>query len=272
MSLFSKYRTIPKIPILMYHEVSEAPERSKRIRNTNPAYSVSLEQFREQMEYLHENGYIIQSLSQIIDAKESLNHKTVAITFDDGFANNYTNAFPILKKFELTATIFVVTNFVGHHNYMDWDQLREMNEQGISIQSHTASHRPLSVLEANEMMYELAESKKFIEDHLGSPVNCLSVPHGMINHKVIDVARKVGYKAVCTSEPGFSHESGNPAVLKRINIADRYTISTFGKIVRADCGAILPTICAKKAKNAIKKLLGYNNYRKIYQFRYRITK
>ncbi len=128
----------------MYHEVSEAPERNKRIRSTNPAYSVSLKQFREQMEYLHENGYHTLSLNQVIDAKASLDHKTVALTFDDGWANNYTNAFPILKKHGLTATIFVVTNFVGNHNYMDWNQLRKMNEEGISIQSHTASHKPLS--------------------------------------------------------------------------------------------------------------------------------
>ena len=72
----------------MYHEVSEVPERNKRIRSTNPAYSVSLKQFREQMECLHENGCHALSLNQVIDAKASLNHKAVAITFDDGWANN----------------------------------------------------------------------------------------------------------------------------------------------------------------------------------------
>lgn len=270
MSLFSKYRTIPKIPILMYHEVSEVPERSKRIRSTNPAYSVSLEQFREQMEYLHENGYHTLSLNQVIDAKVSLNHKTVAITFDDGFANNYTNAFPILKKFELTATIFVITNFVGDHNYMDWDQLREMNQVGISIQSHTASHKPLSVLETNEIKYELEESKKCIEDHLGSAVDFLSVPYGMINHKVIDAARTVGYKAICTSEPGFTHSWSNPAILRRINISDRCEIATFEHFVQRNQMAILSVLFSKTVKNLAKKSLGYNNYRKLYRLRYRI--
>ena len=269
MILFSKYSG-PKIPILMYHEVSEAPERNKRTRSTNPAYSVSLEQFREQMEYLDENGYQTLSLNQVIDAKVSLNHKTVALTFDDGFANNYTNAFPILKKFELTATIFVVTNFVGNHNYMDWNQLREMNKEGISIQSHTASHMPLSVLKTNEIMYELDSSKKEIEDHLGSAVNFLSVPHGMINHKVIDTARAVGYKAICTSEPGFTHLPGKPSILKRVNISDRYEIVAFKKIIQANYTAILSVLFSKTVKNLTKKLLGYNNYRKLYRLRYRI--
>jgi len=254
----------------MYHEVSEAPEKHKRIRSTNPAYSVSLNQFREQMEYLHENGYHTLSFNQVIDAKEFLNHKTVALTFDDGWANNYTNAFPILKKHGLTATIFIVTNFVGHHKYMDWDQLRKMNKEGISIQSHTASHRPLSVLEDNEIMYELEKSKKSIEDHLGSVVDFLSVPHGMINHRVIDTARAVGYKAICTSEPGFTHSWSNPAILKRITISDRYEIVAFKKIVQADCIAILSILFSKTVKNLTKKLLGYNNYRKLYRLRYRI--
>jgi peptidoglycan/xylan/chitin deacetylase (PgdA/CDA1 family) len=222
------------------------------------------------MEYLHENGYQTLSLNQVIDAKVSLNHKTVALTFDDGFANNYTNAFPILKKFELTATIFVVTNFVGNHNYMDWNQLREMNKEGISIQSHTASHMPLSVLKTNEIMYELDSSKKEIEDHLGSAVNFLSVPHGMINHKVIDTARAVGYKAICTSEPGFTHLPGKPSILKRVNISDRYEIVAFKKIIQANYTAILSVLFSKTVKNLTKKLLGYNNYRKLYRLRYRI--
>ena len=254
----------------MYHEVSEVPERSKRIRSTNPAYSVSLTQFREQMEYLHEHGYHTLSLNQVINAKVSLNHKTVALTFDDGWSNNYTNAFPILKKHGLTATIFIVTNFVGKHNYMDWHQLREMNKEGISIQSHTASHRPLSVLETNEIMYELEESKKSIEDQLGSAVDFLSAPHGMINHKVIDTARAVGYKAICTSEPGFTHSWSNPAVLRRINISDRYEIVAFKKILQANHMAILSVLFSKTVKNLTKKLLGYNNYRKLYRLRYRI--
>lgn len=254
----------------MYHEVSEAPERSKRIRSTNPAYSVSLKQFREQMEYLYKNGYHTLSLNEVIDAKVSLNHKTVALTFDDGWANNYTNAFPILKKHGLTATIFVVTDFVGNHNYMDWDQLREMNEEGISIQSHTASHRPLSVLETNEIMYELEESKKSIEDHLGSAVDFLSAPHGMINHKVVDAARAVRYKALCTSEPGFTQLRGNPAILKRVNISDRCEIVAFKKIIQANYIAILSVLFSKTVKNMTKKLLGYNNYRKLYRLRYRI--
>jgi peptidoglycan/xylan/chitin deacetylase (PgdA/CDA1 family) len=270
MKLMPDYNQMAKIPILMYHEVSEVPERSKKIRSTNPTYSLSVNNFHEQMQYIHENTYQALSLKELMDSLRHNHQKGVVITFDDGFANNYTNAFPILKKFGLIATIFVVTDFVGQRNYMDWYQLKEINREGISIQSHTSSHRPLSVLGIDEMMYELDESKKSLEDHLGSAVDFLSAPHGMINQRVIDVAQRVGYKAICTSEPGFTHSWNNPAILRRVNISDRCQIATFEKIVQGNYMAILSVLFPKKVKNLTKKVLGYNKYRRLYRLRYRI--
>jgi peptidoglycan/xylan/chitin deacetylase (PgdA/CDA1 family) len=254
----------------MYHSISKVSEREKRMRNTNPAYSLSVREFSEQMHYLHENDYRALSLNQLIDPTVNRYLKGVVITFDDGLANNYTNAFPILKKLNLTATIFVITDFVGKAKYVDWGQLKEMSGEDISIQSHTMTHRPLPLLETNEIMYELDKSKKSIEDRLGSVVDFLSVPHGMIDQKVIDVAQAVGYRGVCTSEPGFSHVYHYPAILRRIRISDRYRISDFEKIVDASYVPILAAILSKKVKNLIRTLLGYKNYRKLYTLRYRI--
>jgi len=261
---------IPKTPILMYHEVSDDTERSKRTRHTNPAYCLSVERFHEQMEHIHTNEYQTISLGDLLESSGQNHQKRVVLTFDDGWQNNYTYAFPILEKFALTATIFVITDFVGKTNYMDWDQLREMNTQGISVQSHTVTHRPLSTLSTAEIYKELENSKKMIEDHLQTPVNFLSAPHGMIDEKVVDVARLQGYKAVCTSEPGFSHSPGNPVVLKRINISNTYNILAFGKILRGNQLSIFTAVLAKKTKNFAKKLLRYENYRKLYDIRYRI--
>ena len=254
----------------MYHEVSEVTERNKKTRHTNPIYSLSIEQFREQMEYISKNGYQTLSLNELIDHTTHDHQKSIVITFDDGFADNYTNAFPILKSLGLTATVFVVTDFVGKPKYMSWQQLRQMNTEGISIQSHTVSHRPLTVLKTNEIIYELDGSKKRIEDHLGAPVDFLSVPHGMIDEKVVGVARSTGYRAICTAEPAFSHSYGNPAILNRINISDRCEIATFEKLVQANQMATLSLLLPKKIKNFTKKLLGWKNYRKIYRLRYRI--
>lgn len=270
MTIFPKYDRTKRVPILVYHQVSEAPERKKKIRNTNPAYSLSIRQFTEQMEYLYENDYQTLSLNEFMNAVPDNNVKRVVITFDDGWANNYTNAFPIMKQLGLMATIFIVTDFVGQSKYIDWNHLREMNKEGISIQSHTVTHRPLTGVETKEITYELDRSKKSIEDHLGKRVDFLSVPHGMINQNVKDIARAVGYKAICTSDPGFSHSYSNPAILRRINISDHYEVSTFEKIIQADHMFILSLLLSKKIKNLTRILLGYNNYRKIYRLRYRI--
>lgn len=262
-------RKLPKFPILMYHEVSDANERSRKTRHKNPAYRLSAGRFREQMEHIHRNGYETRSLGDLFEGSGLDHQKQVVLTFDDGWENIYTHAFPILAEFGLTATIFVVTEFVGRPNYVSWGNLKEMNQGGISVQSHTASHRPLAGLSPAEIGYELEESKHTVEHQLGTTADFLSVPHGMIDEKVLRVARSVGYKAVCTSEPGFSHSPGNPAVLKRINISNSYDISTFGRILQGNLLSIFPAICAKKTKNLTKKLVGYNNYRKIYDIRYR---
>ncbi len=208
MSLLFKPSKIPRIPILVYHQVSEVGERQKKVRSTNPAYSLPVTRFREQMEYIKEHDYRTLSLDEVIDQSTHNHEKCVVITFDDGWANNYSNALPILAELGLTATVFVVTDFVGRQAYMGWGELAEMHNGGISIQSHTASHRPLSVLPSNEIFSELGNSKKTIEDRLDTSIEFLSAPHGMINQRVTDGARSTGYKAICTSEPGFKHSSG----------------------------------------------------------------
>jgi len=299
----------------MYHSVPNLKERDKKVRNTNPAYSLSVNRFREQMEYIQKNRYKTLHLDQVLDdrkltcktpsplpsptrgegdivappsGREVSNdspplrggdkgegeandfNRSLVITFDDGWADNYTNVFPILKEYGLTATVFVVTGFIGKENYMDWNQLREMSGAGISIHSHTVSHKPLAQLSKADIKYELEMSKKTIEDHLGKQVNFLSLPHGVYNKKVLESAQEAGYQSVCTSEPGFSHEYKNLSVMKRINISDQLPIDTFKKILEQNDAVILPMLLSKKIKNMAKRLIGQEKYRKIYQLRYRV--
>ena len=144
----------PKVPILMYHQVVEDGERNRQARNTNPAYTVTVGRFREQMAWLAENGFRTRSLDDVIDPRTPLKD-SVVITFDDGWADNFSHALPVLGEYGLSATIFVVTGFVGAPGYLDWEQLREMSGNGISLQSHTVSHRPLEELGDDEVAEEL---------------------------------------------------------------------------------------------------------------------
>jgi len=92
----------------------------------------------------------------------------------------------------------------------------------------------------------------------------------MIDHRVLDAAQSIGYKAICTSEPGFNHTFTKLPILKRINISDSCQISEFKEIIQANQISILPLVLSKKMKNVTKKLLGWDNYRRIYRLRYRI--
>ncbi|MFC1863337.1 polysaccharide deacetylase family protein [Thermodesulfobacteriota bacterium] len=270
MKFLGRHHTKIRVPILMYHEISKISERNKRVRSTNPIYSLTVNHFREQMEFLAQNDYQTLSLNEIVSGEAKKQPKPIAITFDDGFYNNYTNAFPILRDLGLKATIFTITGFIGTKKFMDWNQLSEMNNSSISIQSHTESHRPLSGLSSNEIKQELDISKKSIEDHLGSSVDFLSAPHGMMDRNVRNLAKALGYIGMCTSEPGFSHSFNIPVVFKRINISDQHDLQTFQKIVQMDLMPILSATLSKRIKNMMKSIMGYNNYRRLYRLWYRV--
>ena len=183
---------IPDIPILMYHEVWAEMTQESQIRHTNPAYIVARQTFEEQMQYLHDNEFRTLTLDEYLEGSRHNDRKRVIITFDDGWHNNYSQAFPTLKTLGLKATIFVATDFIGQKDYMDWAQLKEMQDAGISVQSHTASHGALTEKSELEIKEELSLSKKNIEDRLGTPVQYLSAPHGMVDQAVIDAAMNIG--------------------------------------------------------------------------------
>lgn len=255
--------------MLMYHEVVEVEERARQVRRTNPAYTVTVGRFREQMAWLAGNGYRALSLDDLLDPACRL-EKSVVITFDDGWENNYTHALPILREFGLTATIFVVTGFIGTPGYLSWDQLRELANSGVSIQSHTVSHRPLKELSDAEVVEELAASKRILEEQLGMRVDFVSMPQGSWNRRILAAARAAGYRGVCTSEPGIGHSLGTPAVFGRINIVDTCNLSLYARLVEGESTCLLSLTLQKKLKSSVKHLIGYRHYRRLYRAWYGI--
>lgn len=148
-------------------------------------YCVPAERFRGQMEYL----------VKVARAGE----RQVAITFDDGLLDNYTNAYPILKEFGLKAYFFILVAKAGTEGYMGWEQIKELSGAGMTIGSHGMTHRILTELDGKDLEYELKDSKKILEDNLGKAIDFLSIPRGFCNKKVIDKAKGAGYKRVFTS-------------------------------------------------------------------------
>ncbi len=190
-----------RVPILMYHYVDAEPPPVGRYAD---GLTVRTPDFLEEMDYLADHGYHTVTLADVYLAMagiRSLPDKPVALTFDDGGLDNYQVAFPILRERRLTATFFVITKTVGAAGQMSWDQLREMADGGMSIQSHTVSHPDLPGASDSRLRSELMGSREAIRQALGRPVYAVAYPAGSFDQRVIAAAKEAGYvMGVATSK------------------------------------------------------------------------
>lgn len=189
------------IPVLLYHSID----------STGSVVSITSEEFRRQMAYLNATGYKTISLPDFLGylcSDTVPRGKMVVLTFDDGFKNNYTEAFPILREYGFTATIFLATDYIDRvcswekHDsiprlpLLSWDEIKEMSDYGIDFESHTCSHPYLSRLTREEMRKELLGSKKVIETQLNKPVTFFCHPYGDSSRETQEAARECGYVGV----------------------------------------------------------------------------
>ena len=201
----------PKVLVLNYHQVAD----------TFSPLAIRPGDFSTQMAYLLNNGYIPITPDELeagLAGELTLPEKPVLITFDDGYEDNYTNAFPILKGYGIRATIFVIPAFVGKKNYLNWDQVKEMSENGINMQSHTLNHYKLEELPDDEIRSELLNSKLVLEEHLGKEVNFMAYPTGTYNLHIAGIAKDVGYKGAYTIKYGGVDLGSNMYALERVPI------------------------------------------------------
>jgi len=219
----------------MYHSVAEDPLY---------LHSVSPTSFEGQMRFLAAMHNVI-SLDQLVDCwhgKIDLPDQSVVITFDDGWINTYTTAYPILTQYGLPATVFVLPDWVASQTetagakqkYMTWDQIREMSQNRISIGAHTISHRSLPALPMQEIRHELLASKEQIEQALGQPVRSFAYPFGSFRDINQDVARMVadsGYRCAVTSLCGNNRRGTDLYTLRRTEIEVVDGRFLFGKAI-----------------------------------------
>jgi len=257
------------IPILMYHEVTDNPESLKQIRKIDPDYSQHYTDFEEQMGYLFRHGYETITCKDLVDNTVN-KFKPCIITFDDGLAGNFLFAFPILKKFNFTATIFVTIAGVGSDRFMNWDQLQDLEKSGFSIQSHCYTHRGLGELNEKQIFYELSQSKLTIEDNLKNEVKYLSLPFGSFNKLVFKIAKSIGYQAIFTSMVYRNNSKYQIPAFGRIPIKASDDLQKFRDMIqmRPNCNIMIKL--DNSVKFIIKKIIGLNNYRKVYRLVYRI--
>ena len=127
--------------------------------------------------------------------------RRVAITLDDGYKDNYTEMFPILKKYGIKATIFIISDYIGKDGYLNEEEIKEMSESGlVSFQSHTCSHTDIIDCDEEELFHELSDSKSEIECITGKRVTCLAYPRGVYGKREIEAAKACGYEMAFTTE------------------------------------------------------------------------
>jgi polysaccharide deacetylase len=184
--------------------------------------AIDPEDFDWQMKYLVDHGYHTISPDELyafLEGKGTLPDRPVLITFDDGYVDNYTNAYPILKKYNLKATIFIVTGFVSERKgYLTWDQLREMEQHGITAQSHTVTHAPLPELSDERIREELVVSKQQAEADLGHPIEFIAYPTGVHDLHIVGIAKEAGYKGGFTVKYGNVDRSSNVYAMERVPV------------------------------------------------------
>lgn len=201
------------IPVLNYHQINN---------KAHNALTLSSQEFDAQMSYLYESGYTTISPDQLVDYLQygkSLPPNPILITFDDGYEDNYRVAYPILQKYNFTATIFLITDFVSNSNrYLTWSQVKEMQENGFSFGSHTLSHLFLTNASDNDIRSELTKSREAMEWRLNQKIEYLAYPGGTYNQQVIKLAKQAGYRAAFTIDLGRNTAKCGLLTLNRIPI------------------------------------------------------
>jgi peptidoglycan/xylan/chitin deacetylase (PgdA/CDA1 family) len=216
------------IPVLMYHSISEESETGVR-----PYYRTATHPkvFNSHMQYLHTHGYAVLNLHEAVTSLESDSNiygKCVVITFDDGLRDFYTNAFPILKKYRFTATVFVPTGLIdtgrpfNNRPLMTWDEIRELKGHGVKFDSHTVSHLPLEDMPLEKLRYELEISKARLEEQVGESINTFCYPYAFPEentafiHALKEIIVQSGYRYATGTRIGTLKKGDDPYCIKRI--------------------------------------------------------
>jgi peptidoglycan/xylan/chitin deacetylase (PgdA/CDA1 family) len=233
-----------RVPALLYHHFASKKHRPHdTLGNYDPVYFCYDTAFDEQMKYLYDEGYTTISLDDFVafqNGKKRLPPKPIIVTFDDGFMSNYVFAFPILKKYGMTATIFVTLdptaeNFKKYAQVdspLTHEQIREMSEYGISIESHSMTHPYLSRLTSEVIRWELDESKKRLQEMLKKSIHYIAIPSGAYDRTVKQLVKETGYRAAFCMLKGTNNKNSDPFALRRLVIGRDYSLGDFRKILQ----------------------------------------
>ena len=218
--------------VLMYHSIS----------NNGKFFTVKPEDFERQMSYLRDNNFNVVSLSKLLEYlnNKMIPPKTIIITFDDGYKDNYLNAFSVLKKYNFPATIFLITGKIGldaidkqgELQILNWSEILEMKNSGlISFEPHTKSHKKLNTLLGENIIEEILLSKNVIEQKIKKQCLFFAYPFGKYDSAVKKIVEQLDFIAAFSVNNGMVGIKSNVFELERNSIDSAVDFTEFKKII-----------------------------------------
>jgi peptidoglycan/xylan/chitin deacetylase (PgdA/CDA1 family)/2-polyprenyl-3-methyl-5-hydroxy-6-metoxy-1,4-benzoquinol methylase len=236
-----------KVPILMYHSIADDGPLELA------PYRVAPAAFREQLRYLRRHGYHSITLGDWADClaeERPVAGRPVIITFDDGYKDFFENAWPALERADFTATVFAVTEKVGGAadwdglaeplELMDWDQLKAIAKGGITVASHTASHKDLSAISISDVRRECGRARIMLQETLGHEVDALAFPWGRSTAASREAAAQCGYRIGVRSWGGPSPLGDDPLNIARIEIEGGDSLDLFAQKLNQEAAPVEP--------------------------------
>lgn len=209
-----------RVPILMYHYIEDPPPDADSIRRD---LSVSPRDFKRQLRYLKQEGYESITLNDLVlflTVGQPLPAKPIILTFDDGYRDAYTHAFPLLQRFGFVGTFFLVTSFIDAQkpDFLSWDQVQEMHAAGMKFEPHSYDHPDLRNRGFQYLVFQILGPKQAIEARTGEPCRFYAYPSGYYDQFVIDVLRSAHFWGAVLTEQGAFHTSEDLFTLRRVRI------------------------------------------------------
>ncbi len=207
------------VPVLLYHHIQPLSIAQKL---GHAQLTVDSNSFDTQMAYLAANNYHAISAEELANAligHHALPAKSIVVTIDDGYDDNYTYAFQILKKYNITGNFMIPTGLIGNNGYMSWEELKEISENSLMhVYNHTWSHSALGGQTQAKIEYEVTTAQNQLESNLGKAVKILTYPYGSFSPLVIDILKKEGFTAAFSTIGGTMQCDSYIFALRRIHI------------------------------------------------------
>jgi peptidoglycan/xylan/chitin deacetylase (PgdA/CDA1 family) len=220
----------------MYHHIDDPPPGAGAIRRD---LSLPPQEFEKQLRFLKEEGYEAVSLHDLalhLTVGKPLPAKPVVLTFDDGYADAYTQAFPLLERYGFVGAFFLVTKPIDDRNpdFLSWDQVKEMHAAGMHFEPHSWDHPDMRSRDYDFLVFQILGPKEAIEERTGKTCRFYAYPSGRYDQFVIDVLRSANFWGAVLTDQGATHTADGLFELRRVRVRGETDLEEFIRILNLE--------------------------------------